>query len=614
MKINPGLFEMYKVPKEKYQERTAKEQQLVNMYDAMSTANPISYYFTPQDIVELNRMAKSPSLTLDMNKKLKAFDDFMMGKGFTLIGGGTNRRAYGTMYDNSITIKVATDSGGFTSNLKEYVNQHIIKPFCTKIYEVTPCGELSLTERVIPLENEEDIVSYRNEIFDTIFFYIRNKNIAMDDIGLRSMRNWGYRRGFGPVLLDFPSMYVVDPRKRFCGALLDNGTKKCSGSLDYDSGFDNIICGHCGRIIKAVELAKDDDDDMNQLIFAINNRNKQNMEGSKMKFSLVRKNADGTEEKVITTEVGGFTKSVDPYVPITTPRQQKVSKVTVEPTIKFNLDKHNKDGSIERGIDYTKIDIEKPDSEESKKESVSVPVPAVEEKIDKTIFGIIEDPDLLFDIILKDYIIGTKKGYGNFENYYNDVFGTSLIKMLKNITSSVITKNENDLLVKEIKLKHYDNIIFYFKMLFCRLCDNDNIYAIFDLIHMVLNEIRGKAFISFYTNDNTSDIVDILDKNVSNKDGKIKPKQHDASTTVYNRNTIDLLYGKLMHILDEFVYTYTNFGATTNSYDVLYNFYNEVKKYENTTIQDSVIVEVSNDIDTSVYYAVISEEIKKKLK
>lgn len=613
MKINPGLFEMYKVPKEKYEERTAKEQQLVNMYDAMSTANPISYYFTPRDIAELNRMAKSPSLTLDMNKKLKAFDDFMMGKGFTLIGGGTNRRAYGTMYDNSIIIKVATDSGGFTSNLKEYVNQHIIKPFCTKIYEVTPCGELSLTERVIPLENEEDIVSYRNEIFDTIFFYIRNKNIAMDDIGLRSMRNWGYRRGFGPVLLDFPSMYVVDPRKRFCGALLDNGTKKCSGSLDYDSGFDNIICGHCGRIIKAVELAKDDGDDMNQLIFAINNRNKKNMEGSKMKFSLVRKNADGTEEKVATTEVGGFTKSVDPYVPIT-PRQQKVSKVTVEPTIKFNLDKHNKDGSIERGIDYTKIDIEKPDSEKPKKESVSVPVPAVEEKIDKTIFGIIEDPDLLFDIILKDYIIGTKKGYGNFENYYNDVFGTSLIKMLKNITSSVITKNENDLLVKEIKLKHYDNIIFYFKMLFCRLCDNDNIYAIFDLIHMVLNEIRGKAFISFYTNDNTSDIVDILDKKVSNKDGKIKPKQHDASTTVYNRNTIDLLYGKLMHILDEFVYAYTNFGATTNSYDVLYNFYNEVKKYENTTIQDSVIVEVSNDIDTSVYYAVISEEIKKKLK
>lgn len=610
MKINPGLFEMYKVPKEKYQERTAKEQQLVNIFDAMSTAKPISYYFTPQDIVELNRMAKSPSLTLDMNKKLKAFDDFMMGKGFTLIGGGTNRRAYGTMYDNSITIKVATDSGGFTSNLKEYVNQIIVKPFCTKIYEVTPCGELSLTERVIPLENEEDIVSYRNEIFDTIFFYIRNKNIAMDDIGLRSMRNWGYRRGFGPVLLDFPSMYVVDPRKRFCGALLDNGTKKCSGSLDYDSGFDNIVCGHCGRIIKAVELAKDDGDDMNQLIFAINNRNKKNMEGSKMKFSLVRKNADGTEEKIISSEIGGFTKSVDPYVPITT-RQQNISKVSVEPTIKFNLDKHNKDGSIERGIDYTKIDIEKPNSEEPKKESVSVP--EVEKKDNnKSIFSI-QDADLLFDIILKDYIIGTKKGYGNSEIYYNDVFGTSLIKMLVNITTGVVTKNENDLLVKEINLKHYTNIIFYFKMLFCRLCDNDNIYAIFDLMQMVLNEIRGKAFISFYTSDNTSDIIDILDKKVSNKNGNIKPKQHDASTTVYNRNTINLLYGKLMNILDEFVYAYTNFGATTNSYDVLYDFYNEVKKYENKNIPDSVIIEVSNDIDTSVYYAVISEEEKKKL-
>lgn len=606
MKINPGLFEMYKVPKE----RTAKEQQLVNMYDAMSTANPISYYFTPQDIVELNRMAKSPSLTLDMNKKLKAFDDFMMGKGFTLIGGGTNRRAYGTMYDNSITIKVATDSGGFTSNLKEYVNQQHIKPFCTKIYEVIPSGELSLTERVIPFENEEDIVLYRNEIFDTLFFYIRNKNIAMDDIGLRSIRNLGYRRGFGPVFLDFPSMYVVDPRKRFCGALLDNGTKKCSGTLDYDSGFDNIICNNCGRIIKAVELAKDDGDDMNQPIFAINNINKKNMEGSKMKFSLVRKNADGTEEKIISSEIGGFTKSVDPYVPIT-PRQQKVSKVSVEPTIKFNLDKHNKDGSIERGIDYTKIDIEKPNSEEPKKESVSVP--EVEKKDNnKSIFSI-QDADLLFDIILKDYIIGTKKGYGNSEIYYNDVFGTSLIKMLVNITTGVVTKNENDLLVKEINLKHYTNIIFYFKMLFCRLCDNDNIYAIFNLMQMVLNEIRGKAFISFYTSDNTSDIIDILDKKVSNKNGNIKPKQHDASTTVYNRNTINLLYGKLMNILDEFVYAYTNFGATTNSYDVLYDFYNEVKKYENKNIPDSVIIEVSNDIDTSVYYAVISEEEKKKL-
>ena len=49
-------------------------------------------------------------------------------------------------------------------------------------------------------------------IFDVLYFKIRAKNIAMEDIGMRSYKNWGIRDNFGAVLLDYPTMYVADKR------------------------------------------------------------------------------------------------------------------------------------------------------------------------------------------------------------------------------------------------------------------------------------------------------------------------------------------------------------------------------------------------------------------
>ena len=34
----------------------------------------------------------------------------------------------------------------------------------------------------------------------------------IDDFGTKAFKNWGLRKGFGPVLLDYADMYILDPK------------------------------------------------------------------------------------------------------------------------------------------------------------------------------------------------------------------------------------------------------------------------------------------------------------------------------------------------------------------------------------------------------------------
>lgn len=293
MKVNDNLTDIYKkdVPKQ-----YNIFNQYVMMYDTYRV-NPLLSYFTVQDIVELNKIARSPYYHGRMREKYDHIKEIMWQRGFVLIGGGTNRRAYECVYDPRVVAKVATDSVGFTSNLKEYVNQNVLKPFCNKIFEVTPDGTLALIEKVVPIKDVSEYTKYSSEIFDVLFKKFRNNEIAMDDIGCNTMKNWGYRSGFGPVLLDYPTMYVADLKKRNCKALI-NG-KLCNGTLDYDDGFNNIVCTECGTTYKAVTLSKPQGDNIYELLEAVGYR-KSTGKGAvkKMKFEIVNSKTGKVESTV----------------------------------------------------------------------------------------------------------------------------------------------------------------------------------------------------------------------------------------------------------------------------------------------------------------------------
>lgn len=303
MKVNKHLADIYR-------KDVIKESELMKKYIAWFDSlkvNPLLSYFTIEDINLIHKLATSPAMHCDVKKKYKLLGEIMEKRGFRLIGGGTNRRAYECIYDDRVVAKVATDQVGFTSNLREYVNQNVLKPFCNKIFEVTPCGSLSIIEKVVPIKDVSEFQKYAQEIYDILYFKIRNNSIAMEDIGTRSMKNWGYRSGFGPVLLDYPTMYVADSKKRLCKNIL-NG-KLCCGTLDYDEGFNCIVCSECGRTYFAKTIAKTEGDNISSLLSAVGYLKKEGVKS--MKIEIINKK----DNKVISSiECGGKCNHVDPTV------------------------------------------------------------------------------------------------------------------------------------------------------------------------------------------------------------------------------------------------------------------------------------------------------------
>ena len=301
MKVNKHLSDIYRKDVVKESELMQK---CILWFDSLKV-NPLLSYFTVDDINQLHKIAMSPAMHCDMPKMYRTIGELMNKRGFKLIGGGTNRRAYECIYDNRIVAKVATDPVGFTSNLREYVNQNVLKPFCNKIFEVSPCGSIAIIEKVVPIKDVSEFKKYSLEIFDILYFKIRDNSIAMEDIGTRSMKNWGYRSGFGPVLLDYPTMYVADPKKRLCKNIV-NG-RLCCGTLDYDEGFNRIVCSECGRTYFAKSLSKPEGDDVKSLLNAVGYLKKEGV--SKMKFEIINKESGEVIESI---NCGGTSNHVDP--------------------------------------------------------------------------------------------------------------------------------------------------------------------------------------------------------------------------------------------------------------------------------------------------------------
>jgi len=214
-----------------------------------------THYLSPMDVEALRSIATSKRLSGNMQEKLNRIKYIMNNRGFVKFAGGTNRVVYKYLEDPRFLAKIAIDNVGMADNPAEYNNQWILRPYCTRMFYVTDCGTVGFAERVLPITSKEEFKTAADDIFDIIYCKIIGKYI-IEDIGTEYFMNFGIRAGQGPVLLDYPYIYELDGSTIICQNQLADGTI-CGGEIDYDAGFNNIICTKCGRKYLAREMKKD---------------------------------------------------------------------------------------------------------------------------------------------------------------------------------------------------------------------------------------------------------------------------------------------------------------------------------------------------------------------
>jgi len=219
-------------------------------------AYPLLSYITIQDIQALNKIATSLKLASKPKLKYQEMDNILNPKGFKRMTSGTNRAVYKYLEDQTIVLKVALDKVGMSDNPNEYKNQMLLKPFCCKVFEVSPCGTVALVERVNPITHREEFKQVASDVFDLITEKIIGKYV-LEDIGVKFFMNYGIRDGFGPVLLDFPYVYELDGSKLICNNYDPVSNTICGGTIDYDTGFNFLHCEKCGKQYLAQQLQKD---------------------------------------------------------------------------------------------------------------------------------------------------------------------------------------------------------------------------------------------------------------------------------------------------------------------------------------------------------------------
>ena len=220
-------------------------------------ARPLYSFMSQTDTDKLYNIASSIRYAGNPRKKFKAIDEVLKPLGFQKLSAGTNRLCYKHLEDSSVVLKVAFDAVALKDNPTEFMVQNSIKPFCTKIFEVSPDGAVGLAERVQPIQNREEFRTCANEVYDLI--NILTRYFILADIGSHYFMNYGIRtlNNFGPVLLDFPYIFEPDGDKLVCHAPNENNPDGiCGGLIDYDAGFNELVCLKCGVKYRAIELAR----------------------------------------------------------------------------------------------------------------------------------------------------------------------------------------------------------------------------------------------------------------------------------------------------------------------------------------------------------------------
>lgn len=223
-------------------------------------------YLTPYDIQALNDIATSVMYNANRKLKEKEVDRIMVNRSFKRFHCGTNRVVYRHLEDPRFVAKIALDRTGLRDNPSEFKNQAYLKPFITKVFEVSPCGTVGFVEKVEPITSREEFLNIANDVFDVLVYGLIGL-YALDDVGTDFFMNWGVRLGFGPVLLDFPYVFRLDGNKLHC-ALPEidpygNRTGRiCDGEIDYDDGFNYLVCPKCGKKYCARDLAEAQQDNL----------------------------------------------------------------------------------------------------------------------------------------------------------------------------------------------------------------------------------------------------------------------------------------------------------------------------------------------------------------
>ena len=219
------------------------------------THAPISSYISLPEIQYFDYIATSAKLAGKSKRyKIDMMSEVLRPKGFIYMTAGTNRVVFRNDYDQSFLLKIGFDSTGINDSLREFHNQEVLKPFVPKVFDVSARGTIGLVERVHPILNRAEFTSVAGQIFDILNKKILGKYV-LEDIGTDFFKNWGLRDGFGPVLLDYPYVYEIDGSKLVCNKPLPDGTL-CKGLIDYDEGFNTLVCELCGRRHTAKSLAK----------------------------------------------------------------------------------------------------------------------------------------------------------------------------------------------------------------------------------------------------------------------------------------------------------------------------------------------------------------------
>ena len=213
---------------------------------------------TMDDIMQLNKIATSKKLSSKPKEKFNMINDIMVRRGFKKLAAGTNRLVFKYMENQSFVVKVAFCQVALTDNIRELYNQHLLKPFVTKVFDVTPCGTVGLFERVSPISSREAFMSIAQDVYDIILNHLLGKYV-IDDFGSKYFMNWGVRRGQFPVLLDFPYVFELDGSKLYCNKPDPfSKTGFCGGEIDYDDGFNYLVCQKCGKSYLASDLKLND--------------------------------------------------------------------------------------------------------------------------------------------------------------------------------------------------------------------------------------------------------------------------------------------------------------------------------------------------------------------
>lgn len=231
-------------------------------YDRLC-APPIRSIFNQYEISALYRIATSIRYNANIEKKYELIDSIMTAKGFKKAHCGTNRIVYNFLEMPTFVAKVALDKVGLADSPAEFKNQEFFKPFCCKIFEVDPSGVIAFVERVNPITSLEEFLSISDDVFNMMITKIIGRYVV-DDLGTEKFMNYGLRYNadgttFGPVIIDFPYAYELDGAKLYCNREVFPGIR-CKGEIDYDNGFNKLICNKCGKVYKAQELKKDDKD------------------------------------------------------------------------------------------------------------------------------------------------------------------------------------------------------------------------------------------------------------------------------------------------------------------------------------------------------------------